>query len=347
MIRTAAAVLCGLFAATTVQAEPYLAVQQGMKCGGCHVNPSGGGQRNAFGNIWAQTGLPARPTTFQGEPWTGALNEWFAVGANARGNWRRDDVPGSGSTSDTMLQEIRVYLQVTAIPDRLTLHVDQHVAPNENDNREAYARVSTRDGAWYVKAGRMYLPYGLRLEDDGAYIRQVPGISFATPDHAVELGWEKAQWTTQLAVLDDGDHVSARAAHVQPTWRVGASVNHRSTPLGNRIALGVFAGLRTGPVAWLAEIDRVDDESLVVAATPRVALLEANWRARQGHNLKLGLEHYDPDTGADTQRRLSAVWEYTPMRFVQLRIGHRSYEGDDAIGFLNRTRTFAEVHAFF
>lgn len=346
MIRAVATLIVAL-AATTVHAEPYLAVQQGLKCGGCHVNPSGGGMRNAFGNIWAQTGLPARPTAFDGEPWTGALNEWFAVGANARGDWRRDEVPGSGSGTDTMLEEIRVYLQVTAIPGRLTVHVDQHVAPDDNDNREAYARVSTRDGAWYLKAGRMYLPYGLRLEDDGAYIRQVPGINFATPDHAVELGWEAAQWTTQFAVLDGGDHVSLRAAHVQPTWRAGASVNHRDTPLGNRTAVGVFAGLKTGPVAWLAEIDRVDDESLVIDATPLVALIEANWRPRQGHNLKFGLEHYDPDTGAENQRRLSVVWEYTPIRFLQLRAGHRRYDGDDAIGFLNRTLTFAEVHGFF
>ena len=339
--------LAVLFAAGAAHAEPYLAGQQGLKCSGCHVNPSGGGMRNAYGNIWAQTGLPARPATLDADAWTGVLNDWIAVGGNARGHWRHDDVPGAGTSTDTALQDIRLYLQVTAIPNRLTLHVDQHVAPDENDNREAYARLSTKDGAWYVKAGRMYLPYGLRLEDDLTYIRQVPGINFATPDHAVELGWEAPRWTTQLAVLDGGDQLSARAAHVQPTWRAGASLNHRDTPLGNRLALGVFAGLRTGPVAWLAEVDRIDDESVAFGATPLVALLEANWRPRQGHNLKFGVESYDPDSGGDTQRRLSAVWEYTPLRFVQLRIGHRRYDGDAGIGFLNRTHSFAEVHGFF
>ena len=341
------AVLAVLFAASTADAEPYLAVQQGLKCSGCHVNASGGGMRNAYGNVFAQTGLPARPATLDADSWTGVLNDWIAAGGNARGHWRRDDVPGSGTSTDTALQEVRLYLQITAIPNRLSLHVDQHLAPDDNDNREAYARVSTRDGAWSLKAGRMYLPYGLRLEDDLAYVRQVPGVSMFTPDHAVELGWETAQWTSQLAVLDGGDQVSARTAHVQPTWRAGASVNHRDTPLGNRLALGVFGGLRTGPVAWLAEVDRIDDESLVFDATPLVMLLEADWRPRQGHNLKFGVESYDPDSGSDTQRRLSAVWEYTPIRFLQLRIGHRRYDGDDAIGFLNRDQTFAEVHGFF
>ena len=54
-----ALVLLAGFATEQVLAEPYLAVYKGMHCSGCHSHPAGGGKRNAYGNVFAQSEMPA------------------------------------------------------------------------------------------------------------------------------------------------------------------------------------------------------------------------------------------------------------------------------------------------
>jgi len=350
----------------TALAEPYLAVQQGFKCMACHVNPTGGGMRNTFGQVWGQTVWPEKRID-TGDPWTGELARFLAIGGNLRANATFTDTPHQRSLTAFDLDEVRVYLDVRAIPDRLSLYVDQRIAPGGSINSEAYARLWFKDQRFYVKAGQLYLPYGIRLQDDTAFIRQATGINFATPDRGVELGMETALWTLQLSVSNgtaggaatpDGKQYSARIEHVTPVWRAGASFNLNDSAKGTNLAgvsLGrrrmqnVFAGVRTGPIAWLAEADYIIDDTLVPDRRQAVGLLEANWRMRQGQNLKVTAEYFDPDTSLshDYQDRFSLVWEYTPMQFAQLRAGVRSNDGIPQNDAQNQRLVFVQVNGYF
>jgi hypothetical protein len=353
---------CLLFlalASGAVHAEPYLAVQRGFQCGQCHVNPTGGGLRNSFGNAFVQTQLAARRVDTGDQLWTGELNRFLSLGGDVRANATFRDVPHQQSVNEFDLQEARVYLGVAAIPDRLVVYVDERLAPDESEAMEAYARYWTENRRWYVQAGKMYLPFGLRLEDDSAFTRQVPNIDMTTPDNGVEVGWESGAWSAQFAVsngtqgaaeVDDGKQYSLQAVYVTGRWRLGAAGNVNSRDVGDRNAYALFGGVKTGPIAWLAEADLVTDESFPEGKRDLVAgLLEANWLIRQGHNLKLTAEYgdFNRDVSSDELQRYSLLYEYTPVQFVQVRAGVRFNEGPSSDDFQNRTTYFVQLHGFF
>jgi hypothetical protein len=258
-----------------------------------------------------------------------------------------------------MTNRATVYLAVTAVDDLLKLYVDQQFAPGDSLNREAYLMVSPQNGRFTVKAGQFFLPFGLRLQDDATFVRQRSGINFDTPDEGVEFGLELPAWSVQVARSDGTAgrgsvsgkrQTSLAAAFVRNRWRVGLSLNDSKDPLGDRTMQALFAGLRTGPVSWLAEIDLIEDklpgggESEIYAS-----LVEANWRFRKGHNLKFGYEFLDPSDRArdDEQERYSIVWEYSPFQLLQVRAGYRSYNGVPQQPASNRHEYLLEVHAYF
>lgn len=352
----AVAVLLHPFA---LRAEPYLAVQQGYKCVACHVNPTGGGMRNEFGNIFAQNVLPARSIAAGDGAWTGALSRFASVGGNLRGTWVATEVPGQEGSNEFDVAEARVYLRVEPVPGRLSVYLDERVAPGTAANLEAFARYQSADGRWHVQAGRMYLPFGLRIEDDSAFTRSVPGINMTTPDDGVQVGWESERWSAQFALSngsgggpesDQGKQATAQAVYVDPRFRAGLGASINSADVGDRRAYSVFGGVRTGPLAWLGEIALVEDESFP-GGTRKLAtgLLEANWTVSRGHNLKLTAEWLDPDRNVDEddQARYSVVYELTPLQFVQLRAGARYYDGIPQNDLQNRRRYFVELHGFF
>jgi hypothetical protein len=349
-------VLAG-FGARTAQAEPYLAVMAGLKCSACHVNPTGGGMRNTFGTIYGETQLPAQTLKASGAPWTGDLGRYVGIGANLRGGATWIDTPGASSTSSFDLTSLRAYVDLRVIPERLSLYIDERLAPGNANNAETYLRLWSTSHRFYLKAGQMYLPFGIRLQDDSAFTREPTGINFSTPDRGVEVGFDGTHWTGQLAIsngtagapeVDKGKQWSLRTEYVAGRWRGGASLNINDFDVGARRMQNLFAGLRTGPVAWLAEADYIVDSTSAPHRKQWAGLVEANWLVRKGQNLKFTVERFDPnrDTARDQQTRLSLVWEYTPLPFLQLRTGIRNYDDVREIPFLNQRIVFVQLHGY-
>lgn len=357
-VATVAASIVLALACGGARAEPYLAVQTGMRCAQCHVNQTGGGMRTPFGNQFAQTQLAASPWPSGAAGWNGKIGSYLGAGANVRAAAIRTDIAGSRQTDAFDLREARVYFSFTPIAERLSFYLDQYLRPGSSRNREVFVRYSAADGSHYVKAGRLYLPFGWRLQDNSAFVRSQTAIDMFGPDRGVEFGWDPGPLSLQFAVsngtfgqseVDSGKQYSLQAAYIQDAWRVGMAANHNDQAVGDRSAWGLFAGLRSGPLSWLAEVDLIEDRSSGGKQRSFAWLLEGNWRVVQGHNFKLSAEGLDPDRArsADRQTRLSAVYEYTPIPYLQLRGGARSYDGPSQFALQNRRLYFIELHGFF
>ncbi len=337
--------LSTFLASIQAYAEPYLAVRTGYKCMICHTNPTGGGKRTEFGNFYAQNLLaakflrlkPAAPSTAgeqkeetsqenasENSPtyWTGSINRFLAIGGDLRYQFSATSIPNEDDESQFELEDLLVYVEVGLIPNRLIPYIDEKLAPGGASNREAYLLAWFADRKAYVKAGKMFLPFGLRLEDDSAFIREVPGINYNTPDNGVEVGLELGPWSAQLAIsngtaggpeIDTDKQYSLRVSYIWHKGRAGLSLNTNDSEVGDRNMQNLFAGLQTGPVSWLAEVDFIDDEITPTGSRDLLAgFLEANWLVKKRHNLKLTFEYFDPDRDVDEDEptRLSIVWEF-------------------------------------
>jgi hypothetical protein len=351
-------ILCaGLMVPHAAIAEPYLAVQNGYQCVVCHVNPTGGGLRNDFGVIFSENLLPARALPANFPAWTGKIVGSVRTGLDARASWTRAQVPHSPTQEQRQLDQLRLYADIALIPQRLGIYLDEKLAPGKSQELEGYVRLNDASRGWYLKGGKFYLPFGFRLQDQTTFVRQLSGISMTTPDTGIELGFERANWSAQLDYSNDIGNANAAARHqitaqfvlVRNARRFGAAASAASTTTGNRRLGGLFAGLRTGPVAWLGELDLVRDDGFADGARTMLAAFgELDWALRRGNNLKFTAEYQDPDRAVpqDQFTRWSVVYEFTPFPFMQLRGGARVYRGIPQNDSQNRQALFVELHGY-
>jgi hypothetical protein len=291
--------------------------------------------------------------------WNGDLGKWFGVGGDYRGGYDDVDVPGASAQPEITATKAAVYLEVRAVRNLLKFYFDEQISPGHSVDREYYALLTPADGKLTVKAGQFFLPYGLRIQDDSSFVRERSGINFNTPDDGIELGLELPKWSAQVAATNGTagqgsapgkDQRSLSAVYVQPRWRVGASYNLNEDPLGDRKMQALFAGFRTGRIAWLAELDFISDEIPSGGSSDIYAtLVEGNWGFSKGHNLKVTYDFLDPSDSAneDEQERYSIVWEHAPIQLLQTRVGLRRYNGVPEQPRTNRDEVFAELHVYF
>ncbi len=370
-------------------AEPYLALRSGVKCSGCHVNVTGGGMRAGLVSAHARDFLKY-PDWFDeltkpAESFDGTINDYVAIGADLRASASLlfQDEPRDGRVDNNeafrgRLDEFNVdvdeaitYLHAAVVPDLLELYVDLRLAPT-TDAREAWGMLYLpRD--FYVKAGRMFLPYGLQIQDDESFIRggrngsASTGFSFDLRQAGFEVGWASGPWHVVGAISEGSGKRDAQVT-------ASASALFDDVPLLDSVLIGAsgargggaretfqfagFGGFSLGPVSYLGEVDFIDRRVADSGGSVKehrggfIHYSEVNVLLLDWLNLKVAFDYADYDgdlsvRGDDSENRVSFGLEPFLAKFLQTRLFYRVSNGVESSPGHNQSVLSAEVHLFF
>ncbi len=205
-----AILLAGLLGgARAAQAYPQWQLSTGAaRCNQCHYAPAGGGLINNFGRDAAGEDL----STYGGN---GAflhgaveLPSWLALGADLRGAFATEDVQDpSGNTTAVFPMQADVYARV-ALPWGFSLSATggfrdqvrqpgilvpiQNYQPIDTStliSREHYLMWQPESIGPYVRVGRFFAPFGLRLAEHILYIRRDLGFNLLEETYNVSAGF--------------------------------------------------------------------------------------------------------------------------------------------------------------
>jgi len=371
-----------LFGPRPSQAEPYLAVRSGLKCSFCHVNRTGGGMRTdvfqqaAAGFLKYPRGLFAEPGD-AAERFSGKLAGGLSLGADFRAlNVSRfqDDPDGEGrvplnrlarsfQANEFEIDEALGYLRADLVPDALSFYAAESFAPGGAASREALLLipVAVLDGG-YVKVGQFYPPFGLRLQDDGAFTRARTGFNFSNPDQGMELGIDAGGASGAVSVTNGGSGsgagsaklYAANATYLKPgipflrSVMLGASVARND--LSRETFYGAYLGTSPWRLTFLAEANLIRSETESGETVDRAAAhAEVDWLVVDWLNARLAYDYYDPDRELkqDHQDRFTVGLEPFLSRFLQLRLSYVVANGIPQRPQDSAAELRAEVHLFY
>ena len=369
--------LVGLLAgAPPLQAEPYIAVREGLKCDFCHVNKTGGGKRTEAFSGTADHILRVPPLQPAVDP-AGLLGGRVSLGADLRFSNRtlfQDDpdaegkVPNdrffrSAEANDFAFNEGVAYLEADLIPGMLTFYVDESFTPGPAVSREVFGLL-TGVLPWdvYLKAGRFFPPFGLRIQDDAAFTRSTTGFNFVNFSEGVEIGLSTGPFFLAAAVVNSGSpagqdtrkQVSANGYYLKTldgpvrSVLVGGSAAHNPTTERS------FYGLHAGASFWKLTV--LTEANLIVEDVPSqedimrwAYYTEANWLATDRLNVKVAYDYFDPDDeeSEDQRERISLGVEAFFNKYLQGRLFYRVSNDIPQNLSGNVNELMAEMHLFF
>jgi hypothetical protein len=201
------------------------------RCDQCHYAPAGGGLITAFGRDAVGEDL----STFggNGQLLFGApppLPEWLALGADLRGAFAAEDVGDIKGSTDAVFPmqadaQARLSYNIVSLYGVLgfrgQVRSDATAIPTQNYqpisvsrliSREHYLTVRTGAIGGYLRVGRFFAPFGLRMAEHILYIRSDLGFGTMEETYNLSEGWvfEKSELHVTAFAPDFIRHMGSR-----------------------------------------------------------------------------------------------------------------------------------------
>lgn len=319
----------------TLLAVPRLAVQNGVSCITCHLNPTGGGLRNEYGSsVVSLDELPLLSPSKQ-PAFTGALSDHLRVGMDFR-------------MQSYVHSEVKDQWEIVLFPMQLELYghwlvtsgLQAYAAVDAiRSNSEVWVSVEVKKLNGYFRAGKMIPHFGLALDDHTTFVRggniklknglNAEGMIF-TPlrslVNTVETGINLGNFFITGSISDGyvfseskkrtlAGRVEYSGMFREITMLAGGSVIEE----GNFLLLGLFSGFARGSFAWMGEVNIADN--WVGDGSSIASFNELSYGLFPGLTVTARYDFFDENIKylQNAISRITAGIEFFPIPYVEIR----------------------------
>jgi len=327
-------------------ALPRFAVRNGSSCIACHVNPTGSGLRNSYGNdIVALDELPLERWLEKGnENWNGYISDHLQIGGDFRlqGVQYNDSDSTRKSAFFPMQADIYSYLKLN---NNAGIFTKIGVRGSSSLSTEYWALLSNLPQNAWLRVGRTLPNYGLRVDDHTSFIRggnfsrtlldlDKEGLIFGpylNPPAILELGvpmFGGLQWTSSVStsLINNNEEMNNlttqfnySGSNDNITYMAGFSYMQED----NFSMLGVSGGISFSDFTWTFEADQA--ENWIDGNTSLALYDEIAWEIIQGVQLIGKYDYFDPKTDWQTGSisRYTFGAEIYPLNIMEIKLQAR------------------------
>ncbi|MFQ6609790.1 MAG: hypothetical protein ACE5D7_03205 [Fidelibacterota bacterium] len=337
-------VIAAIFIFQIVYAVPRFSLENGASCNLCHVNPTGGGQRNNYGStIFSFLDLPHDSP--ENDPWDGTINDFIKIG----GEFRIQSLIHENDNGDMAVPIFPMQADLTTFispVDNFSIYGNIQLAGGGLN--DFWGMYSGFPGETWLRFGRFVPDFGLKLDDHTAFIRGgnirlTHGLSdeglFFSPTllpTGIEIGtkiWNGFRLTSGIfnSFVEGGDpnygfnerisdkFYSFKANWVKSYFEILHTMNAVSILKESSIsAIGISGGISINHFSWQYEFDRVRNAFQDMTSSLAV-FHEFSFSPVQGFSILGRYEFFDPDrnNASGAIKRFILGTEFFPRYGIQ------------------------------